>query len=157
MGLPVGTQYSPLGVGWWTDLPGGRYGTGTGERYRLVRSLTAPPGGVAQLEVSAGARRVLPAAVGAQHVLDLPVDGLEGGVHLHVVLPQGAGRLVGPHVAQGVRGLLRLREAGEGGHVDAGAGGSRGSAGSAVSLGTLGGEKDGGRREEGRRLEDILV
>ena len=108
----------------------------------LSPSLTTLPGGVAQLEVPAGAGGVLLVAVGAQHVLDLAVDGLERGVHLHVVGPQGAGGLVGPHVAHGVGGLLRLGEAGEGGHVDAGAGRAWGPRGAGVTRGTLEGGGD---------------
>ena len=101
-----------------------------------------------QLEVPAGAGGVLLVAVGAQHVLELAVDGLERGVHLHVVGPQGAGGLVGPHVAQGVRGLLRLGEAGEGRHVDARAGRAWGSGGSGATGGTLEGRGGCGEDKE---------
>lgn len=42
--------------------------------------LTTPLGGVAQLQVVAGARRVFLGAVGAAHGLDLAAQGLERGM-----------------------------------------------------------------------------
>ena len=92
---------------------------------------------MAQFQVSAGASRVLLGAVGAAQVLDLAVEGLECGVDLHVVLPQGAGGLVGPHVPERIGGLLGLTQTGEGRHVDSGAGGTRRARRSGVTRRTL--------------------
>lgn len=58
-----------------------------------VAKLTAGPLGVAELDVTAGAGRVLPGSLGGEQVLDLGVEGLDGGVHLVVLGSQG--RLVG--------------------------------------------------------------
>lgn len=102
-----------------------------------LHPLTALPVGVAQLEVSAGAGRVLLGALGAADVLDLAVEGLEGGVHLGVVLAQASGSLVGPHVPHGIGTLLGLTQAGESGHVDARAGRTRRTRGSRVTRRTL--------------------
>ena len=99
--------------------------------------LTALPLRVAEFKVSAGAGRVLLGTVWAAQVLDLVVQGLESGVNLHVVLPEGAGGLVGPHVPQGIRGLLRLRQASESRHVDARARWAGGPRGSSVTRRTL--------------------
>lgn len=55
--------------------------------------LTAGPLRVAELDVTAGAGRVLPGSLGGQQVLDLGVQGLDCGVHLVVLGSQG--RLVG--------------------------------------------------------------
>jgi len=109
-------------------------------------SLTALPVGMAELEVPAGARRVLLGALRAADVLDLVVEGFERGVHLGVVLPQVTGRLVGPHVPHGVVGLLRPVEAGEGRHVDAGTGGTGRAGGTGVSGGSLKRERERERR-----------
>lgn len=49
-------------------------------------SLTALPVGVAELQVPAGASRVLLGALGAADVLNLVVQRLERGVHLGIVL-----------------------------------------------------------------------
>ncbi len=92
---------------------------------------------MAQFQVSAGASRVLLAAVRAAQVLDLVVEGLECGVNLHVVLPQGAGGLISPHVPERIRRLLSLTQAGEGRHVDARARRTRGAGGSGVTRRTL--------------------
>lgn len=59
-----------------------RQAQGTQQRWEL----TAPLGGVAQLQVVAGARRVFPGAVGAAHGLDLAAQGLERGVDSWVCL-----------------------------------------------------------------------
>lgn len=56
--------------------------------------LTAGPFGVAELDVTAGAGRVLPGSLGGEQVLDLGVKRLDGGVHLVVLGSQG--RLVSP-------------------------------------------------------------
>lgn len=104
---------------------------------QTIPPLTTLPLGVGQFDVSAGAGGVLLATVGAAQVLDLVVEGLECGVHLHVMLPQGAGCLISPHVPQGIRRLLRLRQASEGRHVDTRAGRTRRTRGSGVSRGTL--------------------
>lgn len=52
----------------------------------LLLSLTALPVGVAELQVPAGASRVLLGALGAADVLNLVVQRLESGVHLGIVL-----------------------------------------------------------------------
>lgn len=104
---------------------------------------------MAQFQVSAGAGRVLLGAIGAAQVLDLVVEGLESGVDLHVVLPQGAGGLVGPHVPQRIGRLLSLAQTGEGRHVDAGAGRTGRTRRSSVSRRTLKeGESRGWIRQE---------
>ena len=56
--------------------------------------LTAGPFGVTEADVSAGAGWVLPGALGGEQVLDLGVQGLDGGVHLVVLGSEGG--LVGP-------------------------------------------------------------
>lgn len=76
-----------------------------------MEALTALPLGMAKLDVAAGPGRVLLGALGATDALDLVVEGLECGVHLDIVLPQAAGGLVCPHVADGVGTLLRLTQA----------------------------------------------
>jgi len=68
---------------------------------------------MAKLDVAAGPGWVLPGALRAADALDLVVERLERGVHLDVVLPQAAGRLVRPHVADGVGTLLCLTQASE--------------------------------------------
>lgn len=103
----------------------------------LFPELTALPLRVAQFQVPAGAGRVLGGAIGAAQVLNLVVERLEGGIHLHVVLPQRAGGLVGSHVPEGIRRLLCLAQASESRHVNARAGRSRRTRGSGVSRGTL--------------------
>ena len=103
----------------------------------IVVALTALPLRVAEFKVSAGAGGVLLGTVWAAQVLDLVVQGLESGVNLHVVLAQVAGGLIGPHVPQGIRGLLRLRQASESRHVDARARGAGRSRGSSVTRRTL--------------------
>lgn len=75
---------------------------------------TALPLGMAKLDVPAGPGWVLLGALGAADALDLVVEGLERGVHLDVMLPQAAARLVRPHVPDGVGALLRLTQPGEG-------------------------------------------
>ena len=76
--------------------------------------LTALPLRVAQFDVSAGASRVLLGAFRAAQVLNLAVEGLECGIDLNVMLPQGAGGLIGPHVPERIRRLLNLTQASEG-------------------------------------------
>lgn len=104
--------------------------------------LTALPVGVAQLEVAAGAGGVLPGALGAADVLNLAVEGLEGGVHLGVVLAETSSSLVGTHVPHGIGGLLGLTQAGEGRHVDTGAGRTGRTRGSGVTRRTLGEDRE---------------
>lgn len=58
-----------------------------------MAELTAGPLGVAELDVTAGAGRVLPGSLRGQQVLNLGVEGLDGGVHFVVLGSQG--RLVG--------------------------------------------------------------
>lgn len=99
--------------------------------------LTALPVRVTQFQVSAGASGVLLGAVGAAQVLDLAVEGLERGVDLDVVLPQGAGGLVSPHVPERIRRLLGLTQTGEGRHVDTRARRTRRTRGSGVSWRSL--------------------
>lgn len=74
---------------------------------------------MAELQVPAGAGRVLLGALGAADVLDLVVQGLESGVDLGVVLTQVSGGLVGSHVPQWIGALVGLTKAGKGRHVDA--------------------------------------
>lgn len=47
--------------------------------------LTAGPLGVAELDVTAGAGRVLPGSLGGEQVVDLDVEGLDGGIDLIVL------------------------------------------------------------------------
>lgn len=54
-----------------------------------------------------------------EHFLNQVVEGLECGINLHVVLPQGAGGLISPHVPERIGGLLSLTKTCEGRHVDA--------------------------------------
>lgn len=82
-------------------------------------SLTALPVGVAELQIPAGAGRVLLGALGAADVLDLVVQGLESGVDLGVVLTQVSRGLVGSHVPHRIRALVGLTKASKGRHVDA--------------------------------------
>ena len=92
---------------------------------------------MAQFQVSAGASRVLLGAVRAAEVLNLVVEGLECGINLNIMLPQGAGGLIGPHVPEWIRGLLWLTQTGKGRHVDARARRTRRTRGSGVTRGTL--------------------
>lgn len=100
-------------------------------------SLTTLPGGVAQFQVSAGASRVLLGSVGAAQDLNLAVEGLQSGVDLHVVLPKRAGGLIGPHVSEGIRGLLSLTQTGKGRYVNSRAGRTRRAWRSSVTRSTL--------------------
>lgn len=79
---------------------------------------------MAEFEVPAGASRVLLGALGTADILDLVVEGLERGVHLGIVLTQVSGGLIGSHVPERIGTFLRVTQACEGGHVDAGAGGT---------------------------------
>lgn len=54
----------------------------------LWYQLTAAPFGVAESDVSAGAGGVLLGALGGEQVLDLGVQGLDGGIHLIVLGPE---------------------------------------------------------------------
>lgn len=92
---------------------------------------------MAQFQVSAGASRILLGAVRAAQVLNLVVEGLECGINLHVVLPQGAGGLISPHVPERIRGLLSLAQTSKGRHVNARAGRTRRARGSGVTRRTL--------------------
>lgn len=92
---------------------------------------------MAELQVPAGASRILLGSLGAADVLDLVVERLERGIDLGVVLPQVSRRLVGPHVPERVGTLLGLTQSGKGGHVNAGTRGSRKTRWSGVSRGTL--------------------
>lgn len=74
---------------------------------------------MAQFQVSAGASRILLGAVRTAQGLNLVVEGLECGINLHVVLPEGAGGLIGSHVPERIRGLLCLTETSKGRQVDA--------------------------------------
>lgn len=105
-------------------------------------SLTALPVGMAELQVSAGASRVLPGSLGAADVLDLVVERLERGVNLGVVLTEVSGSLVGPHVPERIRALFSLTQTGEGRHVNARTRGTRRTGGSGVSGGTLRGKEE---------------
>lgn len=99
---------------------------------------------MAELQVSAGASRVLLGSLGAADVLDLVVERFERGVHLGIVLTEVSGSLVGPHVPERIRGLFSLTQTSEGGHVNARARGTRRTGGSGVSGGTLRGKKKDG-------------
>lgn len=55
--------------------------------------LTTGPLGVAELDVTAGAGRVLPGSLRGEQVVDLGGERLDGGIHLVVLGSQG--RLVG--------------------------------------------------------------
>lgn len=99
---------------------------------------------MAQFQVSAGASRVLLGAVRAAQGLNLVVEGLECGINLHVVLPKGAGGLIGPHVPERIRGLLSLTQTGEGRYVDARAGRTRRARRTCVTRRTL---KEGEKQE----------
>lgn len=99
---------------------------------------------MAQLQVSAGASRVLLGSLGAADVLNLVVERFERGVDLGVVLTEVSGSLVSPHVPERIGGLLSLTQSSEGGHINARAGGAWRTGGSRVSRGTLRGEEDGG-------------
>lgn len=103
----------------------------------LICALTALPFGVAQLQVSAAACRVLAWAIGAADVLDLAVDWLERGIHFYIVLSKRAGGLVGTHVTQGIGSLLGLSQPSKGRHVNARAWGTRRTRGSGVTRWTL--------------------
>lgn len=96
---------------------------------------------MAQLQVPAGAGRVLLGALGAADVLDLVVQRLESGVDLGVVLTQVSGSLVGSHVPQRIGTLVGLTEAGKGRHVDARTRRSRWTRWARVSRGTLVGKE----------------
>ena len=97
-----------------------------------------------QLQVSAGASGVLLGAIGAAQVLNLVVKGLQGRIDLHVMLPQGAGGLISPHVPQRIGRLLSLTQASEGRHVNAGTWWARGTRGSSITRRTL---KEGKNRK----------
>lgn len=90
-----------------------------------------------QFQVSAGASGVLLGSVGATQGLNLVVEGLQGGVDLHVVLPKRAGSLISPHVSEWIGGLLSLTQTSEGRYVNSRARGARRTWGSRVTRRTL--------------------
>lgn len=92
---------------------------------------------MAQFEVPAGASGVLLGAVGTAQVLNLVVERLECGINLNIVLSQGTGSLISPHVPQWIGRLLSLTQTSEGRHVNARAWGPRRTRGSSVSRRTL--------------------
>lgn len=103
-------------------------------------ALTALPVGVAHLEVTAGAGRVLAAAFRAPDVLDLLAQALESGVHLEVTVTDHVG-IIGPVVAATILSLL-LRWLGQEAEVVTTAGRTRGTRGSGRAGGTL--RREGG-------------
>ena len=78
---------------------------------------------MSQLDVAAGAGGVLPGALGGEQVLDLAVQGLDGGVHLVVLGPQG-----------GLVGSVLIVASGD---VVSAAGGASGSGKTGRSVGAL--------------------
>lgn len=107
-----------------------------------LQSLTALPVGVAELQVPAGAGRVLLGALGAADVLNLVVQRLESGVDLGVVLTQVSRSLVGSHVPQRIGTLVGLTKTSKGRHVDARTWRSRWTRRARSSRGTLVGEEE---------------
>lgn len=105
-------------------------------------SLTALPVRMAELQVSAGASRVLLRSLGAADVLNLVVERLECGVDLSIMLTEVSRSLVGPHVPERIRALFSLTQTGKSGHVNARARGTRRTGGSRVSRGSLRGKED---------------
>lgn len=75
MKLLYGSKGNPNFTKYW--------GTLTPQRYEV--ELTAAPVGVAKLDVTAGAGRVLPGSLRGEQVLDLGVEGLDGGINLVVL------------------------------------------------------------------------
>lgn len=105
-------------------------------------SLTTLPVRMAQLQVSAGASRVLLGSLRAADVLNLVVERFERGVDLSIMLTKVSRSLVSPHVSERIRGLLSLTQTSEGRHVNARSRRTRRTRGSRVSRGTLK-EKEG--------------
>lgn len=108
-------------------------------------SLTALPVRVAELQVPAGASRILLGSLGAADVFNLVVERLERGIDLSVVLAQVSGGLVGPHVPERVGTLLGLTQPSKGRHVYARTRRSRRTGRSRVSRGTLTGKEKKGK------------
>lgn len=100
-------------------------------------SLTALPVGMAELQVSAGAGRVLLGSLWAADVLNLVVEGLKSGIDLCVMLTEIPSGLVCPHIPQGIGRLFCLTQTSEGRHVNTRTGGTRRTRGSRVSRRTL--------------------
>ena len=92
---------------------------------------------MAELQISAGASRILLGALRAADILNLVVERLESGVDLCIMLTKISCSLVGPHVPERIRGLLSLTQASEGRHVNARARRTGRTRGSGVSGGTL--------------------
>lgn len=90
---------------------------------------------MAHLQVTAGAGRVLPGALGAADVLDLLAQALEGGVHLQVTVTHHVG-VISSVVAARIMGFL-LRRLGHEAEVKAAAGCTRRTWGPRRSRGTL--------------------
>ncbi len=105
-------------------------------------SLTALPIRMAELQVSAGAGRVLLGSLRAADVLDLVVERFERGVDFSIMLTEVSRSLVGPHVPERIRGLFSLTQTSEGRHVNTRARGTRRTGGSGVSGGTLRGKEE---------------
>lgn len=61
------------------------HGVVTARLRRKRGPLTTGPLGVAELDVTAGAGRVLPGSLGGEQVVDLGVEGLDGGIDLVVL------------------------------------------------------------------------
>lgn len=90
-----------------------------------------------ELQVPAGAGGVLPRSLRTADVLNLVVQGFDGGVNLGIVLTQVSAGLIRSHVSEGIRRLLSLTQASEGRHVNARARGTRRTGGSWGSWRTL--------------------
>lgn len=108
----------------------------------LLLSLTALPVRVAELQVPAGTSWVLLGSLGAADVLNLVVERLERGIDLSIVLTEVSRGLVGPHIPERIRALLRLTQTSKGGHVNARTRGARRTGWSGVSGGTLIGKEE---------------
>lgn len=91
-----------------------------------------------ELQISAGAGRVLLGPLWAADVLNLVVKRFDCSVDLCIVLTEvSSSSLVGPHVPEGIGRLLRLTQTSKRRHVDAGAWGTWRTGGSWVSRRTL--------------------
>lgn len=109
----------------------------------LSASLTALPVRMTELQISAGAGRVLLGPLRAADVLNLIVKRFDCSVDLSIVLTEvSSSSLVGPHVPERIGWFLRLTQTSKRRHVNARAWGTWRTRGSWISRRTLRDKKE---------------
>lgn len=92
---------------------------------------------MAEFKVVAGASRVLARSIRAADILNLAVDGFQGGINLHIMLSQIVRGLISTHVTHGIWALFSLTQSSKGRHINARAWRTRRTRGTRVTRRTL--------------------